>query len=220
MLKGILWDNDGVLVNTEHLFYEANCRLLGEYGVGLSLREYFDWFLQDDKGPWHTLAGFGVGEAQIPALRARRNRLYAQLLDEQADSLAIPGMQDLLARLQGRVSMGVVTSAYRSHFDQVHARLDYSGRLDFVFSAEDCQRSKPDPELYLKGLARLGLSADECVAVEDSPRGLAAARAAGLRCILVRHPLTAGGDFRHAYAVVDSVAELEALLDTLIGDQP
>ena len=62
MLKGILWDNDGVLVNTEHLFYEANCRLLGEYGVALSPQEYFDWFLQDDRGPWHRLEGFGVGD--------------------------------------------------------------------------------------------------------------------------------------------------------------
>ena len=96
--------------------------------------------------------------------------------------------------------MGVVTSANREHFDIIHRRLDLVRHFRFVLTAEDYRHTKPSPDPYLLGLKRLGLEAGQCLVVEDSPRGLEAARAAGIPCIVLRHELTLGHDFAGALA--------------------
>jgi HAD superfamily hydrolase (TIGR01509 family) len=126
------------------------------------------------------------------------------------------GIGQVLGRCAARVPMGVVTSANRDHFDIIHGKLDLTRHFQFVLTAEDCRDSKPSPEPYLKGLARLDLDARECIVVEDSPRGLAAAHAAGIACIVLRHRLTRPCQFEGAMRVVDSVNELGETLDKLL----
>jgi HAD superfamily hydrolase (TIGR01509 family) len=214
-IKGILWDNDGVLVDTEHLFYEVNRALLQEQDIDLSEDDFYRWYLAANCGAWHLLAARGVTEHQIAALRAERNARYSLRLAAEGVS-AMAGIADLLGRCTARVPMGVVTSANRDHFDIIHARLDLRRHFQFVLTAEDYQYSKPSPEPYLKGLARLGIAAADCIVVEDSPRGLAAANAAGLRCIVLRHRLTRQCRFAGAAQVVDSMEELSDLLAALV----
>ena len=77
--------------------------------------------------------------------------------------------------------------------------------------------SKPSPDPYLLGLERLGVAADDALVVEDSPRGLQAAMAAGIRCVIVRNALTRGHDFPGAHRVVDTMAELLAEIELLLS---
>ena len=215
MIKGILWDNDGVLVDTEHLFYEANRDLFREFGIELSHQQFFDCYLADNCGAWHLLTDHALTEAQMEAHRARRNVWHSAAL-AASPHLAVAGMQAGLARLAPRVAMGIVTSSTREHFDIVHARLDLLRHFAFVVAAGDYTHSKPAPEPYLLGLQRLGLAAAECIAIEDSPRGLQAALAAGLRCLVIRSALTRDYHFDGAYQIVNSPAELFAVIDTLL----
>lgn len=209
MVEAILWDNDGVLVDSERLFFEANRELLASLGAELTPEGFFAWYLQDNCGGWHLLGE--PSEAQIELWRAERNRIYSRKLAE-AGNLAMPGISDVLDALAPHYRMGIVTSSYREHFELIHQDLSLSHHFEFVVAAEDYVQSKPDPEPYQLGLQTLGLTADRCVVIEDSPRGLAAAQAAGIRCIVLRHPLTRGHDFSGAWRVVDSLAELSALL--------
>ena len=215
MIKAILWDNDGVLVDTEHLFYAVNRDLLLEQQVVLSEDDFFNWYLADNCGAWHILLQNGANAEEIAALREERNRRYGELLLQEGN-LAIPGAAQLLAALAARVPMGVVTSASRAHFDIIHARHDLRRHFQFVLTAEDYRNSKPSPEPYLAGLARLGVAGFECLAVEDSPRGLQAARAAGIECIVLRNSLTRNCRFEGAYRVVDSMAELAREIAALL----
>jgi beta-phosphoglucomutase-like phosphatase (HAD superfamily) len=215
MIEAILWDNDGVLVDTERLFYAVNRDFLFEHGVHLSEREFFDWFLMDNRGAWHLLEARGASAGQIDALRRERNARYGACLAQQ-DGLAIDGIGTLLASLAPRVAMGVVTSASREHFDIIHRKLDFERHMRFVLAEGDYTHSKPSPEPYLLGLRTLGLPAERCVVVEDSPRGLAAARAANIACIVLRNPMTAHHSFEGAYRVVDSVRELEREIAALL----
>lgn len=210
-LKGILWDNDGVLVDSEHLFYDVNRALLLEHGIDLSEDDFYRWYLAANCGAWHLLSARGASDAQIAALRAERDVRHGRRLASEGQ-LAMRGIEAVLARCAARVPMGVVTSANRDHFDIIHGKLDLVRHFQFVLTAEDYRDSKPSPEPYRKGLARLGIAAAECVVVEDSPRGLAAARAAGIRCIVLRHRLTRQCSFDGAYRVVDSVQQLGAEL--------
>ncbi|WP_338848961.1 HAD family phosphatase [Massilia sp. W12] len=217
--KAILWDNDGVLVDTEHLFFEANREILAPLGVELTPRMFLDWYLLDNCGAWHLLYGRGYGPADIPALRQQRNQIQTRLLRErlaQNSQLAIPGMPQLVAQLASCARMGVVTSAIREHFDLIHADLPFKQHIEFALTDECYVNSKPAPDPYLAGLARLKMPARDCLAVEDSPRGLLAARAAGLRCVVLQSALTLDYTFPGAYAVARDVTELGNILQDVL----
>lgn len=217
MLKGILWDNDGVLVNTETEYFEANREVLGQHGVELTHRHFMDWFLTDNCGAWHLLHEKGYDGERVAALRGQRNALYGQRL-ASGRPLAIPGMLDVVQSLAPRVPMGIVTSSRRDHFETIHRGLDYLPHFRFVVTEDMVRQTKPAPEPYLLGLEKLGIAARECVAVEDSPRGLQAARAAGLRCLVLRHPLFGGVGFEGAHLVLDTPAQLLHVLEQLLAE--
>ena len=215
MLSAILWDNDGVLVNTEQYYFEANRTYLRRFGIELSEDQFFRWYLCENRGAWHLLDP-DASPAQIDRWRNARNEIHLQLLDN-AESLLTPGIEALLQQLSGRIDMGIVTSATRSSFETIHRKHDLLRHFRFALTSETYAQSKPSPEPYLLGLARIGKPADECLVVEDSPRGLEAARAAGIRCIVLRHPLMARHDFAGAYRVVDSTDALLDEIETLLG---
>ena len=214
-VKGMLWDNDGVLVDTEHLFYAVNRELLLEHDIDLSEDDFYRWYLAANCGAWHLLSARGVTDAHIAALRDERNARYGQRLAGEGVR-PMDGIAQVLEHCAARMPMGVVTSANRDHFDIIHGKLDLTRHFQFVLTAEDCRDSKPSPEPYLKGLARLGIAAGDCIVIEDSPRGLAAAREAGIRCIVLRHRLTRQCSFDGAYRIVDSVAALSKELAALM----
>ena len=213
MLSAIMWDNDGVLVNTEHYYFEANRTYLRRFGIELTEEQYFEWFLCADRGAWHLLDPDASPE-QIAHWRCERNAIHLRLLDE-ADSLITPGIEPLLEQLAGHVDMGIVTSATRESFSAIHRKHDLLRYFRFALTAETYDRSKPHPAPYLRGIERIGKPADQCLVVEDSPRGLQAALSAGLRCIILRHPLMAHHDFAGAWCVVNSTAELLRAIEAL-----
>jgi HAD superfamily hydrolase (TIGR01509 family) len=205
-IKAVFWDNDGVLVDTEHLYFEATKRVLVSAGVPLTRDQYIDLFLRQGRGAWHLAEDAGVAPCEVERLRDERDALYARLLSE--GSHAIDGVEEVLAELHGRVVMGIVTSSKRNHFDLIHRTSGLLRYVDFVLASGDYSRAKPHPDPYLKAIATAGVDADACVAIEDSERGLEAALGAGLRCIVVPTDLTRGCAFAGAAAVVATVADV------------
>jgi len=213
MVEGILWDNDGVLVNTEKFFFQANQDLFARFDIELTERHFFDWFLTQNCGAWHLLSAHT--HEQIKALRVERDQMYTRYLQENHD-LAMLGIDALLTELGLQVPMGIVTSSRAQHFDLIHGRLNLQRHFQFVVTDDMVSASKPAPEPYLMGLKKIALPADRCLVVEDSPRGLQAARAAGIPCIVLRNDMMFDFPFDGAHRVVDSVAELAAEIKNLL----
>ena len=210
MIRAIFWDNDGVLVDTEKLYFRATQETLEAAGCTLSHEEYVEFFLRQGRGAWHLLEERGVGAEEIARWRDRRNRLYSELLER--DACAIEGVSATLERLHRKYVMGIVTSSRRDHFDIIHARCNLLPYFDFVLTSGDFARVKPHPDPYLLAIERSGARPDECIAIEDSERGLQAATLAGIRCIVIPTPLTAGGNFAAAYRVLESVEQVPDVL--------
>jgi HAD superfamily hydrolase (TIGR01509 family) len=111
--------------------------------------------------------------------------------------------------------MAVVTSSQRHHFDVMHADIGLTSYFEFELAREDCDRTKPNPDPYLLALERLGIRPESCVAVEDSERGLAAARAAGLRCLVIPNEITRSCNFQGATAILPGAASVLAAVNDL-----
>ena len=206
MIKAILWDNDGVLVDTEHLYFRATQEVLETIGFELTQEHFLELFLIEARGAWHLVRERGYSEEEIEALRQRRNQLYAQYL--RTETRLMEGVEDVLAELHGKYTMGIVTSSLREHFDIIHASSGLLKYFDFVVASGDYTMYKPHPEPYLVALDRAGCRAEEAIAIEDSLRGLLAATGAGIRCYVVPQRLTAGSDFAAAYKVLTNIRDL------------
>jgi len=212
-ISGILWDNDGVLVDTEQFFFQANRDLFAQFGIELTEQHFFDWYLTDNCGAWHLLPD--LTPQQIHQYRLQRDQFYTRYLQSN-QQLAIEGIGELLSGLASKVTMGIVTSSKREHFDLIHSRLDFLRHFSFVVTDDMVSSSKPSPEPYLLGLTKIALPASQCLVIEDSPRGLQAAIAAGIPCIVLRNKMMFDFSFEGAYRVVDTVAELSHEINLLL----
>ena len=205
MFDGIFWDNDGVLMETEHLYYQANATALAGVGVELTLEVFRRISLRQGESVL-TLAGDTDGLE----LRRARDEIYFRLLGEE--SRVFPGVRDTLERLHGRLPMAIVTSCRRENFLQMHRGSRLLGYFDFILTREDYNASKPDPEPYRTACARAGLPPGRCLAIEDSERGVISAARAGLAVAAIPGAMNRGGDFGAARWLLDGVHELPALL--------
>lgn len=212
MIDAIFWDNDGVLVDTEHLYFEATRDVLDTIEIPLTEDDYRELFLLQGRGAWHLAEARGIPPPEVEALRQRRNARYAELISREPRVL--PHVLDVVSSLHGRYRMGIVTSSRRDHFEIIHRGTGLLPYFDFVVTADDCPRTKPCPDPYLRAIEASGVDPAAGVAVEDSARGLEAATAAGLRCVIVPSRLTRTQTFDGALRL-ESIRELPALLQTL-----
>lgn len=210
MLKAVLWDNDGVLVDTEHLYFIATRDILATRGIDLTEERYLQLFLQQSRGILHFADEGGWTQDEIQLVRRERSDLYGALLREH--SRVIDGVEEVLAALHGRYTMGIVTSSQREHFDIIHASSGLLKYFDFVLASGDYSYPKPHPAPYLTAVERARVTKDACVVIEDSERGLAAATAAGLKCVIVPSRLTAGRPFAGAHRILGNIREVLSLL--------
>jgi HAD superfamily hydrolase (TIGR01509 family) len=208
--RAIFWDNDGVLVDTEHLYFQATQEVLASVDIALARDDYIQLFLVEGRGAWHLAQERGVSARLVERLRDKRNARYSDLL-AQAPRLAA-GITKVLDALHGKYVMGVVTSSRKDHFDVIHRDTGLLKYFDFVLTASDFARVKPDPEPYLRAVERSGFSPEACVAIEDSARGLESARAAGIGCIIVPTDLTKRSNFEGADRVLEDIGELLTVL--------
>ncbi|MEP6590612.1 MAG: HAD family phosphatase [Gemmatimonadota bacterium] len=190
---GACFDFNGVIVDDERHHCRALIDTLAEVRITLQPDEYYrDYLGHDDAGCFHHAwrsAGRALEPGELVALIERKGERYRTLLD--ADLTLVPGIVDFLRALAGNETrMVVVSAARRWEIEHVLTRAGVRDCFVGIVAAEDVERTKPDPEGYLKGLATLGLPADRCVVVEDSIPGARAGRSAGMRVAMVTtsHP--------------------------------
>lgn len=215
MIKAILWDNDGILVDTEKYYYEATKEILSRYNVNLTKELYIENLLIKSQGAWHLIQDKALSESDIKMIRDERNSIYCSLI-EKADVLLLDGVAETLQRLSGNYKMAVVTSSRKAHFNLIHSKTNILKFFDFTLTREDYNESKPNPEPYLLAVKKMGVDKKECIVIEDSERGLIAAHAAGLDCWVIPNELTKGLNFSLASRVLNSISEIEDELKSML----
>ncbi len=208
--KAIFWDNDGILVDTEKYYYEANRLILEKAGFDLSPSLYTDLYLNQAKGAWHLLDPEKYPAETVQNLKKERDDLYLELL--MTKDILVNGIEEVVAPLSEKYRMAVVTSSRPVHFFAIHARTGLLKYFHFVITPNDYTRFKPDPEPYAIAVTRMGTGPAESIVIEDSRRGLLSAKAAGLECIIVVNELTRASDFSAADVVLEDIRRLTDIL--------
>jgi HAD superfamily hydrolase (TIGR01509 family) len=215
-IRFVLWDNDGVLVDTEGAYFRATQRALAECGVMLDLDRYARLRARGESA-WRLAEDANVHPEHIAHHRAARDTYYQDFL--RGGSVEIEGVRPVLAALGQRYRMAVVTTSKRTDFELIHHERHLVRHMQFVLTREDFAKEKPAPDGYLAALARFGADPHEAVVVEDSEQGLNAARAAGIRCVIVRNAFFGDvHDFKDASRILGSVRELPDAIGRLDRD--
>ncbi|HEY1814128.1 MAG TPA: HAD family phosphatase [Kofleriaceae bacterium] len=217
MIRGILFDLDGTLVDSERETAEAMARAL-ERGAGIVVDQYDRDFIIGRS--W--LAIYDSLKARHPELAWTRTETIAHVAAMREEVLAemgltvLPGVRETLAWTSA-LKRAIVTGSSRLEVQQVLPHL--GAHFDTIVAAEDVARSKPAPDGYEKAIGALGLSPRECLVVEDSEAGITAGRDAGCLVLAVRAGNFGGWKQDHAHFVVDTLAELTpSLVDRLARD--
>jgi HAD superfamily hydrolase (TIGR01509 family) len=207
--KYVLFDHDGVLVDTEFWYFRAGERALADIGVVLDKERYLRGMSQGSS-TWAHARAAGVDEATINRQRIARDDYYQEYL--RTEAIEIEDVVDTLAELSQYVRMAIVTTAKRADFEIIHEQRQIRRFMDFVLDREDYARPKPHPEPYLTALKRFGAGRDEALVVEDSSRGLRSAVAAGIECAVVHNDFTASHDFSQASYRIRTLAEVKDII--------
>ena len=212
MKKYILFDHDGVLVETEQWYYLANRRALSSLGIDLP-RDAYLVNMANGVSAWEAARVSGISESEINRSRELRNRYYQEYL--MTEDIETEGVLETLDVLAGEYRMGIITTSKPPDFSLIHERRSILDHMEFYLTREDYERAKPHPEPYLRGLQRFGATAAETVVIEDSARGLKSAIAAGIDCIVVANEFTATHDLSEATARVATFRELPSAIKGL-----
>jgi HAD superfamily hydrolase (TIGR01509 family) len=208
VITHLLFDHDGVLVDTENWYFKATREALAGLGVVMNFDDYKQ-HLVDGLSSWGNARERGVTEAEINTARAWRDERYQYYL--QREDIDIPGVADVLDELARHFRMAVITTSKRADFELIHRERTLLKNMDFILCREDYNKAKPHAEPYQAGLRRFGIGLENAVVIEDSKRGLAAAKAAGIRTIKVHNDFIAYQQAASDYSI-QSLQELPELL--------
>lgn len=211
-IDAVIFDLDGLLVDSEPLQIAAWEQFLATHGRSLSVGLLSDMF---GLRVWDA-AALLIERLNLPLtvdeVVNQRDRLFLDAIPGNLHPM--PGAQGLIRTLRERgPPIGLATSGHRQYVDVVLSELDLSGVFRVEVTGEQVERGKPAPDIYLAAATGLGVLPGRCLALEDAPHGIASARAAGMQCLAVPNEMTAGlPGFDLANGVLKSLDDVLAWL--------
>ena len=214
MIRGVIFDLDGVLADTERLQWAAYRQVLLGFGVDVGLAEYARHWIAAGGGPEYACRTYAlpIGPEE---LKARKQAVYLALA--AAEAVARDGAVAAVTRLRATHRLGLATNSTRAEAALILGRVGLAGALHAEIAREDYVHAKPAPDAYLAAAEALGLAPGECVVVEDTERGARAGAAAGMRVLAVPHDLTADNDFAACALRLTHLDQLTAGLLASLG---
>lgn len=198
MLRALILDFDGIIVDSEPIIMKLTQEMAAKEGWAVSDEEYYrDYLALDDRSiveHLYSSHGQAIDRRRRDELVIWKSETYGKIIENGLP--ALPGAVDFVNLAAESFPLAIASGSARSEIEHLLNNLNLRDAFRILATADDCERSKPDPEVYLKALDGLRslpefrsspLLPSECLAIEDAPGGVDAAHAAGLKCIALAH---------------------------------
>ncbi|MCB0457507.1 MAG: HAD family phosphatase [Flavobacteriaceae bacterium] len=209
MLKAVLFDMDGVIVDTEPLHRKAYFMMFAEMGLNVSEALYTSFTGQSTLEICETLVeNFSMKQSPKDLVACKRKH-FKQLFENDNSLTLLPGVLKLIENYyHNGLALVLASSASMDNINQIFTRFDLDRYFKAKLSGADLKKSKPHPEIFIKATQAADCSPNECMVIEDSTNGILAAKAAGIFCVGYNSLHSKDQDYSQADKVVGDFSEL------------
>lgn len=213
-IGAIIFDMDGLMIDSERLYFQAERDIAGKFGK--EVRDETLWRMMGRK-PIESLELF-VRDLGLPVSAEEVFRMRTEVMREKlrTDMKARPGLFEIIGVFYGRLKLAVATGAQNEFMDLVVDLLGLREKFSVLQASDEVLNGKPDPEIYLLTCKKLGLEPKECAVLEDSGNGVLAAQKAGCYVIAVPSEYTKTNDFRPANFVATDLFDASRHIQNLV----
>lgn len=211
-LKAVLFDMDGVIVDTEPLHHKAYYGIFKEIGVKVPLELYESFTGQSTKNVCTQIKDIFELDIEVDDLICKKRALFKDYFDNDPNFDLLSGVKDLIEFYHHhQIKLVLASSASMNTIDWVFNRFNLNPYFMGKISGADLQESKPNPEIFIKAAEIAGEERAHCLVIEDSTNGIKAAYEAGIYCIAYQSPHSKNQDYRLANRVITDFEQAKIL---------
>ncbi len=207
MIKAILFDMNGIIIDDEHIHEQAFCETVNKFDIDLSHEEYLKCCAgKTDKQGYIDIENEFHVDLPIEKLLKEKAQVYLKLFPE--NKVSYKGVINLIKKLAKEYTIALTSSSSRAEVDLVIKEFGISDNFAVTISGDDVNKGKPNPEPYIKTAQIISVKSKECVVIEDSVSGIRSAKDAGCYCIAITTTHTRS-ELQDADIIVDKFEEVD-----------
>jgi beta-phosphoglucomutase-like phosphatase (HAD superfamily) len=205
MLKAVIFDMDGVLIDSEPFHLVVNEKIFANLGINLSEEEYHSFIGTTHKDMWSTIKKrYNLPQSVPELVNMQVSGNIDYIKNEEIEPIKIKGVSRLLSKMaHENIKIGIASSSPTEVIELVINKLGISGYFSAITGGEEIEKGKPAPDIFLRAAKRLNVKPPDCLVVEDSKNGVLAAKAAGMKCIGFQNPNSGNQNLEKADLIID-----------------
>ncbi|MCX8130252.1 MAG: HAD family hydrolase [Clostridia bacterium] len=210
LLKAVIFDMDGVIIDSEPIYFEIERKSFGKFGLIIPEAEHHSFVGITLEEMWHRIkSNYGLPHTVEELLVFHKNQVIKQM-SIQESLRPIDGVLDLIRELREKgIKTAIASSSPVKLIDIILNKLDIKGYFDLVVSGEEVEKGKPEPDIFLKAARILSIKPSNCVVIEDSRNGIIASLEAGMPCIGFKNPNSGNQDLSKADKTISHFSEID-----------
>lgn len=208
MISTVIFDMDGVIIDSEPIYFQVEQELFKELGLELTQEEHAKYVGRSDL--WETVKKTYDLDFNVDEIHEKEKRRYMDIIKYSFDDGPIDGVAELIREIdKNGVTLVLASSSEMNNIELVLTKFGLLEYFDLRVSGADLDTSKPHPEIFLVAADLANDKAENCLVIEDSANGVKAAKAAGMKCIGFKNPNSGNQDLSAADWIIDSFEEFD-----------